>query len=74
MFKTLGLPLQIPGASFGKNNNDFYALIVKTGDDNNGIFSGMSLEAFKNMVQIGVPANKWMLGLIASNVVKTTGL
>ena len=58
----------------GKNNNDFYALIVKTGDDNNGIFSGMSLEAFKNMVQIGLPAPKWMLGLIATKVVQTTGL
>ena len=44
----------------------FYALIVKTDKEGNGIFSGISLEAFREFIQVGVPAPAWMLTLLAT--------
>ena len=44
----------------------FYALIVKTDKKGNGIFSGVSLEAFREFIQVGVPAPAWMLTLLAA--------
>ena len=44
----------------------FYALIVKTDKENNGLFSGVSLEAFREFIQVGVPAPAWMLTLLAT--------
>ena len=55
--------------------NDFYALIVKTSNDNSIFSSISSMEAFREMIQIGVPAPSWMLGLLASQtVVSKVGL
>ena len=49
----------------------FYALIVKTDKEGNGIFSGVSLEAFREFIQVGVPAPAWMLTLLATQSPKT---
>lgn len=53
--------------------NNFYALIVKTSNDNSIFSSISSMEAFREMIQIGVPAPSWMLGLLASQTVVAKG-